>query len=99
VGVVDGIAPFLRFFNAETEEELAELEKLGLEDINMAIEEYRTVVTLDKYQELEDMRDRAGMAEAAAKRKVIRERDAYWQREVAALKARLAQYEPEVSKL
>ena len=74
---------WLQLFNAETEEELAEIEKLGVSIMNEALQAYRHVSASDEFIVMERMRSKARHDEAQAlshaKQQERAERDNYWQ--------------------
>ena len=53
-------------FKAETEEELGQIEALGVPIMNQAIEAYRSVTATEEFRTLERMRADARLNEAAA---------------------------------
>jgi predicted transposase/invertase (TIGR01784 family) len=62
----DGLKLWLMLFNAETEEELKEIEALGVPEMQQAIDAYRQVTATDEFKELERMRFYARHNEASA---------------------------------
>ena len=73
---------WLQLFNAETEEELAEIEKLGVSVMNEALQAYRHVSASDEFIVMERMRSKARHDEAQAlnhaRQQAIEERDEHW---------------------
>ena len=57
---------WLKLFNAETEEDLAEIEKLGVPIMNEALQAYRHVAASPEFLEIERMRSKARHDEAQA---------------------------------
>jgi len=57
---------WLKLFNAETEEELAEIEKLGVPIMSEALQAYRHVAASDKFIQMEKMRSKTRHDEAQA---------------------------------
>jgi flagellar biosynthesis/type III secretory pathway protein FliH len=57
---------WLKLFKAETEEELGQIEALGVPIMNQAIEAYRSVTATEEFRTLERMRADARLNEAAA---------------------------------
>jgi len=93
---------WLALFKAKTEEELKQIEAMGVPIMEQAIQAFRHVSTTEEFKELERMRSRARHNEAAALRNarnegeqranekwqgVIADKDA----EIAALRARLGE--------
>jgi predicted transposase/invertase (TIGR01784 family) len=62
----DELKLWLTLFNAETEEELAKIEKMGVPVMNQAIGAYRQVVATEEFKEIERLRSRARHNEASA---------------------------------
>ena len=65
-GTEDELKLWLALFNAETEEDLAKLEGLGVPVMAQAIGAYRQVVVTDEFKQLERMREDARHHEASA---------------------------------
>jgi len=97
---------WLQLFNAETEEELAEIEKLGVSVMNEALQAYRHVSASDEFIVMERMRSKARHDEAQAlghaRQQEREERDAHWQGVVAGVvaekDAQIADLEAQLSK-
>jgi len=74
---------WLQLFSAETEEELAEIEKLGVSVMNEALQAYRHVSASDEFIVMERMRSKARHDEAQAlnhaRQQEREERDTHWQ--------------------
>ena len=97
---------WLKLLAAETEEDLAELEEVGVPVINEAIAAYRDVVASPDFLEAERIRSKARYEEEQALKKAERKRDENWQEiiakkdaEIAAKKDELADKEAEVARL
>ena len=65
-GTEDELKLWLTLFNAETEEDLAKIERLGVPVMAQAIGAYRQVVVTDEFKQLERMRADARNNEASA---------------------------------
>ena len=83
----DKLKIWLSLFCAETEEQLKEIERMGVSEVEQAIKAYRHVSATDEFKELERLRSRARHNEASAlgnaRRKATREADKKWQGVVA----------------
>jgi predicted transposase/invertase (TIGR01784 family) len=62
----DMLQLWLKIFSVETEEELTTLEKLGVKEVEQAIEAYKYIAGSKEYRELERVRERAQHDEAQA---------------------------------
>jgi len=62
----NGLELWLTLFNANTEEELKQIEEMGVSIMTQAIKAYRHVTTTDEFKELERLRSRARSNEASA---------------------------------
>ena len=89
---------WLKLFNAQTEEELAEIEKMGVPIMSEALQAYRHVAASDEFIQIEKMRSKARHDEAQALANARREEREKWQteneqlrNEVAELRARLGE--------
>jgi len=74
---------WLKLFKADTEEELAKIEKMGVPVMNEAIEAYRHVAASPEFREIERMRSKARHDEAQALRNAERREREKWQGIVA----------------
>jgi len=78
---------WLKLFDAETEEDLKEIEGLGVVEMQQAIGAYRTLTETDRFKILEQMRRDARHNEASAlghaRREAYREADVKWEGVVA----------------
>jgi hypothetical protein len=94
VSADDGQKLWLALFSAETEEELKQIEALGVSDMEQAIGAYRNITATDEFRELERMRALARHNEAAAlgnaRREASAKERAKWQGVVADKDAALA---------
>jgi predicted transposase/invertase (TIGR01784 family) len=83
VSADDGLQLWLKLFDAETEEELKQIELLGVPDMQKAIEAYRSITATAEFRTLERMRADARHNEAAAlgnaRREGYREATEKWQ--------------------
>jgi len=99
----DGLKLWLSLFNAETEEELKQIEALEVPVMTQAIGAYRHVTATDEFKELERLRSRARHNEASAlghaRREGYREADQKWQGVVADKDAALANNAAEIEAL
>jgi len=98
---------WLALFKANTEEELAKIEALGVPDMEQAIEAYRTVTVTPEFRELARLREKARHNEAAALRNArnkgraegeVKEREK-WQDVVAEKDAAIAELHAKLEKL
>jgi len=62
----NGLELWLSLFKARTEEELASLESLGVQDMNEAITAYRQITVTPEFREMERLRSKARHDEAQA---------------------------------
>jgi len=79
----DGLQLWLSLFNAETEEELKQIEALEVPIMKEAIGAYRHVTATAEFKELERLRSRARHNEASALGHARREEREKWQGVVA----------------
>jgi len=83
----DGLKLWLSLFNAETEEELKQIEEMEVSVMTQAIGAYRQVSATDEFKELERLRSRAHHNEASAlghaRSEGYREAEEKWQEVVA----------------
>jgi len=86
----DGLKLWLSLFNAETEEELKQIEALEVQVMKQAIGAYRHVTATDEFKELERLRSRARHNEASALGKARRDERKKWEGVVADKDAALA---------
>ena len=74
---------WLKLFKAETEEELQNIERLGVETMTEAVKAYRHVSASNEFKEIERIRSKARHDEAQAlrnaERKAIEKNDLKWQ--------------------
>jgi predicted transposase/invertase (TIGR01784 family) len=70
----DMLQIWLKVLSVDTEEELTELENLGVNEVEQAIEAYKYIAGSPEYRELERMRERARHDEAQALSKSRRDR-------------------------
>jgi hypothetical protein len=89
----DELRLWLKLFDAETEEELSQIEALGAEVMNQAIEAYRSITATEEFRTLERMRTDARHNEAAALQNARREESEKWQKVVEKKDAALADKE------
>ncbi|MDR1579913.1 MAG: Rpn family recombination-promoting nuclease/putative transposase [Synergistaceae bacterium] len=94
VGVDDESRLWLKLFDAETEEELRQIEALGVPIMNQAIEAYRSITVTEEFRTLERMRTDARHNEAAAlqnaRREGQREEREKWQEVIVGKDAEIA---------
>jgi predicted transposase/invertase (TIGR01784 family) len=86
----DELKLWLLLFKAKTEEELNQIEALGVPIMEQAIEAYRHISSTDEFKELERQRSRARHNEAAALRHATEIERKKWQQVVAEKDAVLA---------
>ena len=86
----DGLKLWLSLFNAETEEELKQIEALEVQVMKQAIGAYRHVTATNEFKELERLRSRARHNEASALGKARRDERKKWEGLVADKDAALA---------
>jgi len=84
---------WLKLFNAETEEELAKIEEMGVPIMNEALQAYRHVAASDEFKEKERMRSKARHDEAQAISNAERKERERWQDVIADKDARIAELE------
>ena len=70
---------WLKLFQADTEEELNEIEKLEVPVMSEAVTAYRRVVSSSELREIERLRFEASLNEASALHHAERKRDEHWQ--------------------
>ena len=87
----DGLKLWLTLFKAKTEEELKQIEALGVTVMKQAIEAYRHITATDEFKELERLRSRARHNEAAALRHAAEIEREKWQNVVAGKDAEIAE--------
>ena len=94
---------WLKLFNAQTEEELAEIEKLGVPIMSEALQAYRHVAASDEFIQMEKMRSKTRHDEAQAlrnaERRAAAQRDEHWQGVVADKDVLIADKDVENAKL
>jgi predicted transposase/invertase (TIGR01784 family) len=94
VSADDELKLWLSLFKAETEEELAKLENLGVTVMNQAIGAYRSITATPEFRELERLRSKARHDEAQAlhhaAKVAVAENDEKWQGVVADKDAEIA---------
>ena len=81
---------WLKLFNAETEEELKQIEEMGMPIMSEAVVAYRHVAASDEFKEIERMRSKARHDEAQALKNAQRKRDEHWRGVVADKDAAIA---------
>jgi len=86
----DGLELWLALFNAKTEEELQQIEEMGVEIMTQAIGAYRHATATDEFKELERLRSRARSNEVSALGRARREEREKWQGVVAEKDAEIA---------
>ncbi|GHV35384.1 hypothetical protein FACS18949_13250 [Clostridia bacterium] len=86
----NGLELWLALFNADTEEELKQIEDMEVPIMKQAIGAYRNITATDEFKEIERMRSLARHNEASALNHARREERAKWQSVVADKDAALA---------
>ena len=90
----DELKLWLKLFDAQTEEELKQIEEVGVPIMKQAVGAYRHVSATDEFKEIERLRSRAKHNEASAlghaRREGYREAEEKWQGVVADKDAELA---------
>ncbi|MDR3209769.1 MAG: Rpn family recombination-promoting nuclease/putative transposase, partial [Oscillospiraceae bacterium] len=99
VSAEDGLQLWLKLFDAETEEELKQIEELGVEVMEQAITAYRRVTATDEFRTLERMRSDARHNVASALGNTRREEREKWQGVVADKDAALAEQAKRIAEL
>ena len=93
---------WLKLFRADTEEELAKIEAMGVQTMNEAIQAFRHVAASPEFKAIERMRSKARHDEAQAlknaERKAARRRDKHWQGVVAEKMPRSRRYARSLAK-
>ena len=83
INKVSGKELWLKLFKAETEEDLQNIENLGVETMSEAVKAYRHVSASNEFKEIERIRSRASHDEAQALKNARNqgalERDKHWQ--------------------
>ena len=79
----DGLELWLKLFNAETEEEIAEIETMEVPIMQQAIEAYRSITATSEFQEIERMRSKARHDEAQALHHARLKESEKWQSVIA----------------
>ena len=95
----DDLKLWLTLFNAKTEEDLKQIEALGVSIMEQAIGAYRTVTATDEFQEIERLRARAKSNETAALRNARNKESQKWQKVVAEKDAELADKDALIAEL
>jgi len=94
---------WLKLFNAETEEELAKFEKLGVPVMSEAVQAYRHVAASDEFMVMERMRSKARHDEAQAlnnaEQRGEQRANAQWQAVVAEKDTRIAEKDTRIAEL
>ena len=91
VNADDGLKLWLTLFKAETEEELKQIEALGVPVMEQAINAYRHITATEEFKEMERLRSRARHNEAAALRHAAEVEREKWQGVVAEKDALIAE--------
>jgi len=98
----DEVKLWLKLFDAQTEEELKQIEELGVSIMNQAIGAYRRISATEEFREIERQRSRARHNEASAlghaRREAAAEEREKWQGVVAYKDARIAELEAQLGK-
>jgi biotin operon repressor len=89
----------LSLFRAKTEEDLKQLEGMGVPIVTQAIGAYREVVVSPEFRELERLRAEASNNEASALANAERKRDEHWQGVLADKDAEIADKDAEIAQL
>jgi hypothetical protein len=95
----DWLQAWLKLFDAETEEELKQIELMEVPDMQQAIKAYRHITATDEFKTLERMRSDARRNEASALGNARREEREKWQGVVADLQGAVADKNTENEKL
>ena len=97
----DELKLWLKLFSADTEEELKQIEEMGVPVMEQVIGAYRHVSATDEFKELERIRSRARHDEASAlghaRREGYQEADVKWQDVVADKDAAIADKDAEIA--
>jgi hypothetical protein len=95
----DELQLLLSLFRARTDEELKQLDEMGVQIVKQAIGEYRKIVVSPEFRELERLRREALSNEAAALRHARQMEAQKWQSVVADKDAALAEQEALIKEL
>jgi len=95
----DGLKLWLSLFNAETEEELKQIEALEVPIMKQAIGAYRHVTATDEFKEIERLRSRARHNEASALGHARRKEREKWQGVVTDLRGEVAEKDALIAEL
>ena len=98
VNADDGLKLWLTLFKAKTEEDLKQLEALGVPVMEQAINAYRHITATDEFKEMERMRSRARHNEAAALHHAAEVEREKWQGVVTEQATALAEKDAALSK-
>ncbi|MCL1828323.1 MAG: Rpn family recombination-promoting nuclease/putative transposase [Oscillospiraceae bacterium] len=86
----DELKLWLKLFDAQTEEELKQIEEMGVPIMKQAVGAYRHVSATDEFKEIERLRSRARHNEASALGNARREEREKWQGVIAEKDAEIA---------
>ena len=95
----DELKLWLSLFNAETEEELKQIEALEVPIMKQAIGAYRHVTATDEFKEIERLRSRARHNEASALGHARRKEREKWQGVVTDLRGEVAEKDALIAEL
>ena len=99
VSVENGKELWLALFDAETEEEIKELEVLEVPVMKQAIEAYRSITASSEFKESERLRSKARHDEAQALRKARLDEREKWQSVIADKDAMITDKDVIIAKL
>jgi predicted transposase/invertase (TIGR01784 family) len=99
VNADDELQLWLKFFDAETEEELKQIKALEVTVTEQAIEAYHNITATEEFRRLERMRFDAECNEAAALGNARREESEKWQSVVAEKDTRIAEKDTRIAQL
>jgi len=98
-GADSGRDLWLKLFNAQTEEELKQIENMEVQVMSEAIAAYRHVAASDKFIQIEKARSKARHDEAQAIGNAERRRDRHWQGVVAKKDTAIAEKDAQIAEL
>jgi predicted transposase/invertase (TIGR01784 family) len=99
VSTADRLQLWLKLFDANTEEELKQIQAMEVKEMEQAINAYRSITATEEFRNLERMRVDAACDEASALGHARREEREKWQGVIAEKDSRIAELEAQITKL